>query len=127
MKKKRIIPIFLLKDGNLVQSRGFSNFENIGDPFISMSRFSQWMVDELIYLNIDRNGNLTHKRKFFKIIKALSKKAFMPITVGGKIDKLNDIEKLLSAGADKITMNTAAFNNRKIIIPKYILKTIKPL
>ena len=115
MKKKRIIPIFLLKDGNLVQSRGFSNFENIGDPFVSMTRFSQWMVDELIYLNIDRNDNPKHKKKFFKIIKTLSKKTFMPITVGGKIDKLNDIEKLLSAGADKITMNTAAFNNRKII------------
>ena len=57
MKKKRLIPIFLLKDGYLVQSRNFSNFENIGDPFVSVSRFSQWMVDELIYLNIKLDNN----------------------------------------------------------------------
>ena len=116
MKKKRLIPIFLLKNGYLVQSRNFLQFENIGDPFISVSRFSQWMVDELIYLNINRDDNPKQKNNFFKIIKDLSKKAFMPITVGGKIKNLNDIEKLLSIGADKITINSASFINRKLII-----------
>ena len=115
MKKKRLIPIFLLKDGFLVQSRNFNNFENIGDPFVSVSRFSQWMVDELIYLNINRENNLKQKKIFFKIIKDLSKKAFMPITVGGKITKLSDIDELLSAGADKITINTMAYKKRDII------------
>jgi cyclase len=116
MKKKRLIPIFLLKNRYLVQSRNFLQFENIGDPFISVSRFSQWMVDELIYLNINRDDNPKQKNDFFKIIKDLSTKAFMPITVGGKIKNLNDIEKLLSIGADKITINSASFNNRKLII-----------
>lgn len=115
MKKKRIIPIFLLKDGFLVQSRNFNDFENIGDPFISVSRFSQWMVDELIYLNINRENNLKQKKIFFKIIRDLSKKTFMPITVGGKISKLSDIDKLLSAGADKITINSIAFKKRNFI------------
>ena len=115
MKKKRLIPIFLLKDGFLVQSRNFNNFENIGDPFVSVSRFSQWMVDELIYLNINRENNPKQKKIFFKIIKNLSKKAFMPITVGGKVTKLNDIDELLSAGADKITINTMAYKKRDII------------
>lgn len=116
MRKKRLIPIFLLKDGYLVQSRNFSNFENIGDPFVSVSRFSQWMVDELIYLNINRDNNQKQKKIFFKIIKDLSKKAFMPITVGGKISNLKDIDNLLSAGADKITINTAAYKKKGIII-----------
>jgi cyclase len=74
------------------------------------------MVDELIYLNINRDDNPKQKNDFFKIIKDLSTKAFMPITVGGKIKNLNDIEKLLSIGADKITINSASFNNRKLII-----------
>tara|TARA_B110000977_G_C11035841_1_gene477034 strand:+ start:562 stop:1344 length:783 start_codon:yes stop_codon:yes gene_type:complete len=115
MKKKRLVPIFLLKDGYLVQSRNFSHFENIGDPFISVSRFSQWMVDELIYLNIDRENNLKNKKVFLKIIKSLSKEAFMPITVGGKINKLSDIDKLLSAGADKITINSIIFKKKEFI------------
>ena len=73
------------------------------------------MVDELIYLNINRENNPKQKKIFFKIIKNLSKKAFMPITVGGKVTKLNDIDELLSAGADKITINTMAYKKRDII------------
>ena len=52
MKKKRIIPIFLLNDMKLVHSRNFNYFETIGNPFLTVKRFSEWRVDDLIYLNI---------------------------------------------------------------------------
>ena len=96
MKKKRIIPIFLLNDMQLVQSRNFKNFEVIGNPFLSLKRFSEWMIDELIYLNITRINNAEHEKneikKFNKLIKEISKNNFMPITIGGKIKKLSHLK-----------------------------------
>ena len=55
MKKKRIIPIILLKNGWVVQSKEFSRFQNLGNPSASVKRFSEWMADELIYLDISRD------------------------------------------------------------------------
>ena len=93
MKKKRIIPLFLLNNFHLVQSRNFNNFESIGNPVISLKRFSEWMVDELIYLNITRTKNSQHEKKenikFLKLISEISKYNFIPLTVGGKIKKLD--------------------------------------
>ena len=119
MKKKRIIPIFLLNDLQLVQSRNFHDFEVIGNPFLSVKRFSEWMVDELIYLNITRVKDFDQEKneikKFNKLIKEISKHNFMPITIGGKIKKLNQIYTYLKNGADKISINSYAFKNAKFI------------
>jgi imidazole glycerol-phosphate synthase subunit HisF len=119
MKKKRIIPIFLLNDMQLVQSRNFKNFEVIGNPFLSLKRFSEWMIDELIYLNITRINNAEHEKneikKFNKLIKEISKNNFMPITIGGKIKKLSQIYAYLKNGADKVSINSYAFRNAKFI------------
>lgn len=119
MKKKRIIPIFLLNEFKLVQSRYFTDFETIGNPFLTVKRFSQWMVDELIYLNISRDKsksqNTQDMKKFIKLIKELSKHNFMPITIGGKIKNLKQIYQYLKNGADKVSINTEAFNNKKFI------------
>ena len=124
MKKKRIIPLFLLNNFHLVQSRNFNNFESIGNPLISLKRFSEWMVDELIYLNITRTKNSQHEKKenikFLKLISEISKYNFIPLTVGGKIKKLDQIYKYLKNGADKITINSHAFYE-----PKFINKAAK--
>ena len=117
--KKRIIPVFLLNNLQLVQSRNFKDFESIGNPFLSLKRFSEWMVDELIYLNITRVKNLEHEKfevkKFFKLIEKIAKYNFIPITIGGKIKYLNQIYKYLENGADKIAINSYAFKDKNFI------------
>jgi len=119
MKNKRIIPIFLLNEFKLVQSRNFDHFEPIGNPLITLKRFSEWMVDELVYLNITRTKNAIHERsevkKFIKLIQQISKYNFIPITIGGKINNINLIYNYLKNGADKIAINSHAFNDKKFI------------
>jgi len=121
MKKNRLIPVLLLKNGWLVQSRSFSRHQNLGNPIQSVKRFSKWASDELIYIDISRDDNYSIRRddqgydditSFLDIIAAVSKETFMPMTVGGKIKTLNDIEQRLLLGADKVSINSEAFRNK---------------
>jgi cyclase len=124
MKKKRLIPVLLLKNGWLVQSKKFSQYLNLGNPVTAVKRLSEWSSDELIYLDITsdeiydlRRDDLGHPNyhSIFEILDEVSKNTFMPITVGGKIRTLQDIEKRLLHGADKISINTQALLNKKFI------------
>jgi imidazole glycerol-phosphate synthase subunit HisF len=120
MKKKRLIPVVLLKNGWLVQSIQYSRFLNLGNPFWTVKRLSEWASDELIYLDITEDDNYDlrredlgapNRRSFLEIIEDVSKVTFMPITVGGKVRTLADIRTRLALGADKISINTAAFDD----------------
>ena len=91
MKKRRLIPVILLKNGYLVQSKSFQFYQNIGNPVQAVKRLSQWGSDELIYLDISgddkydiERDDLNYKNTpiFLDIIKKVSKVTFMPITVG---------------------------------------------
>lgn len=124
MKKKRLIPVLLLKNGWLVQSKGFKYHQNLGNPVAAVKRLSEWASDELIYLDISRDEQYDMRRDdikhpnrqdFLQIIEDVAKLTFMPITVGGKIKSLPDIEKRLLLGADKIAVNTQAIKNRDFI------------
>lgn len=124
MKKNRIIPILLLKNGWLVQSKGFNRYQNLGNPVTAVKRLSEWAVDELVYLDITtddvydlRRNDIKNENRgdFLSIIEDVSKFSFMPITVGGKITSLEDIEKRLSKGADKISINTKAIEDPSFI------------
>jgi len=124
VKKKRLIPVLLLKSGWLVQSKEFSRYQNLGNPITAVKRLSEWGSDELIYLdiskddeyNIRRNDqNYPNRRTFLEIIEDVSKVTFMPITVGGKIHSLEDIENRLKLGADKVSINTIAIRDHKFI------------
>jgi imidazole glycerol-phosphate synthase subunit HisF len=124
MKKNRLIPVLLLKNGWLVQSKGFCKHQNLGNPITAVERLSEWASDELIYLDISKDDTYDTRRNdqgyenrgtFIDIIRDVSRVTFMPITVGGKIRSLKDIEYRLSAGADKVSINTAA-----IIDPDFI-------
>lgn len=117
MKKHRIIPVLLLRNGFLVQSKQFKRYQNLGNPISAVKRLSEWGSDELIYLDITRDDSYDMRRddlghpnrnNLFDIIEDVSKQAFMPVTVGGRIRTLADIEKRLSLGADKISINTQA-------------------
>lgn len=124
MKKKRLIPVLLLRNGWLVQSKQFRRYQNLGNPVSAVKRLSEWASDELIYLDIShddsydlRRDDLGHpnRHSLFEIIEDVSKVAFMPITVGGGIRSIQDIEKRLLLGADKISLNTMAVEEPKLV------------
>ena len=114
MVKKRLIPVLLLKNGWLVQSKSFLNFQNLGNPITAVKRLSEWAADELIYLDISSNNiydirredqRYPNRKNFLEIISDVSKYTFMPITVGGKIENLEKINQFLKNGADKVSIN----------------------
>lgn len=124
MLKKRLIPIVLLKNGWVVQSKLFKEYQNLGNPLQTVKRLSEWCSDELIYLDISKDNtydikrndqNYPNRKNLIEIISDVSKVSFMPLTVGGKIKNLNDIELRLKEGADKVSINTNAFRDKKFI------------
>ena len=117
MLKMRLIPVVLVKDGQVVQSKGFKRHQILGNPSAIVGRLSNWFSDELIYLDISRlthkspkraDLNYTFKNDFLEIIKEASRKCFMPMTVGGGVRTLEDIRLRLAHGADKVSINTQA-------------------
>ena len=123
MKKKRIIPVILYRKGYTVQGKQFLGYKNIGHLADTFTRYSQWGADELIVLDIsgsvDESNNkrldVIHKGSgdtdFISALSNFSKNAFMPLTVGGGISTLRDIEVRLAAGADKIVLNSVVFRD----------------
>ena len=99
MKKKRLIPVLLLKNGWIVQSNKFSNYKFLGNPTTSVKRLSEWCSDELIYLDISKDAkydikrddqNYPNRNSFLEIINDVSKMAFMPLCVGGNIKTIKE-------------------------------------
>lgn len=124
MKKKRLIPVLLLKNGWLVQSKQFNRYQNLGNPVAAVKRLSEWGSDELIYLDISkevfydaRRDDLAHpnRQSFKEIISDVAKVTFMPMTVGGNIKSIHDIENYLLLGADKVAINSQALLDPKLI------------
>lgn len=108
MLKKRIIPKFLLSDGKLVKFvQFFDNMRIAGSPVSTAKIYNDYGADELFILNIDPSpGSL---ERAAGIVERLSEEVFMPLTVGGGITTLDQINLLLRSGADKVSVNTAAF------------------
>jgi len=124
MLKTRLIPCLLLKNGHLVRSEEFSFHQIVGNPINQVERFSAWTVDELIYLDITREGahdlrRNDHKVKIeddiLRIIELVSGQCFMPLTFGGGIRTLEDVRARLACGADKVTINTMALSDPEFI------------
>ena len=114
MLKKRIIPKFLIKDGTLVKGVQFhNNFRNAGNPVTTAKVYDAYGVDELLFLDIQ--ATLLSRNSVMNIIDKVSREIFMPFTVGGGIRTLEDINDLLRAGADKVSINTAAVENPNFI------------
>lgn len=124
MVKTRLIPVLYIKNGLIVRSEDFSYHQNIGNIINEASRYNEWNVDELIYIDISRTDEYDlrrddHKIKSYsskqEIITEIARVCFMPLSFGGGIRSLVDIDKLIKSGADKITLNTAAFENPQLI------------
>lgn len=112
MVAKRIITTLMLNNGVLFRSKEF-----FPDYRYTLNFIDMWSVDELVLLDISRDMNFEDKEKniFLQRMREISRNAYIPITAGGGIRKLKDIEKLLKNGADKIILNTASIKDTKII------------
>src|SRR5262245_34813565 len=107
MLKKRIIPKFLIKGDRLVKGVRFNeNFREAGNPVSTAKVYDAYGVDEILFLDIEAREQ---KRTALQaIIERVSEEVFMPFTVGGGVRRLEDITLLLRAGADKVSINSAA-------------------
>jgi cyclase len=124
MLKKRLIPVLFLKNGLIVRSQGFLDFREFGNPINQLERLNDWVADELIYIDITREGEHDLKRDdhrirvsvdITKILREISKQCFMPLTFGGRIKTFEDAANLIANGADKIVVNTAAYEQPELI------------
>lgn len=113
MLKHRLIPNIILNNGNIVQSVNFNHTNVIGNAITAIDFFNSWAVDEIIILDVSRTTD--NRTKFHKIISGLSKRCFIPLTVGGWIKNVSEIHQLLKEGADKVSINTEAVLNPDFI------------
>jgi cyclase len=105
-----------LRNGVVVQSRGFKRYQPLGNPVAMVRRLNTWMADELIYIDISpleedarqKHSGMTNSEDILEIIRSVSEASFMPLTFGGGIRNIEDINLRLAAGADKVTINTHA-------------------
>lgn len=113
MLTKRIIPCLDVKDGRVVKGVNFVNLRDAGDPVTIASEYDKKQADEIVFLDI----TASHEKRgiILDVVKKTAETVFMPLTVGGGINSLEDIRALLNAGADKISMNTAAVKNPQLI------------
>tara|TARA_A100001011_G_scaffold374452_1_gene434959 strand:- start:725 stop:1561 length:837 start_codon:yes stop_codon:yes gene_type:complete len=114
MKKViRIIPKLDIKNGNLIKGINLEGLRVLGDPISFAQNYYNQGADEIIY--IDNVATLYGTNNLTKFVRNTAKKIFIPLTVGGGIKNLNDIEQMLKNGADKISINSAAIDNIKLI------------
>ncbi len=113
MLAKRIIPCLDIKDGRVVKGINFINLRDAGDPVAQAKIYNDAGADELVFLDI--SASLEGRKTMAEVVTAVADQVFMPLTVGGGIKSVEDMHRLLSAGADKISINTAAVNDPSLI------------
>ena len=113
MLKVRVIPTLLWKDVGLVKGVSFDSWRRVGTVLPSIKVYNTREVDELILLDI--TANKTDREPDYAAIADLSAECFVPLTFGGGIRDIDSIRRVLQAGADKVAINTAAFENPKLI------------
>lgn len=113
MLTKRIIPCLDVKDGRVVKGVNFINLRDAGDPVEVARIYDAAGADELVFLDITASHE--GRKTFIDVVNRTAEEIFMPLTVGGGINSIEDIRKLLNAGADKISVNTAAVNEPALV------------
>ncbi|MGE5266172.1 MAG: imidazole glycerol phosphate synthase subunit HisF [Deltaproteobacteria bacterium] len=111
--KTRIIPCLDVKDGRVVKGINFVDLVDAGDPVEAAAAYDAAGADELCFLDITASHE--NRDTIFHIVEQTAERCFMPLTVGGGVRTVEDIRKLLEAGADKVSINTAAVFNRQFV------------
>ena len=114
MLAKRIIPCLDIDKGRVVKGVNFENLIDAGDPVEIAKKYSEEGADEITFLDITASNE--NRGIMIETIEKAADKVFVPLTVGGGIRKIDDIRSLLLAGADKVSINTAAVNNPMLVI-----------
>ena len=113
MLKKRIIPCLDVKDGRVVKGINFLNLKDAGDPVEQAQIYDKGGADEICFLDITASSE--NRKILLDKVSETAKSCFVPLTVGGGVSSIDDIKNLLLAGADKVSINTAAVNNHNFI------------
>ena len=113
MLKKRVIPVLLLRDGRMVKGTQFGNYRDTGSPKTTVRIYSAQDADELVFLDIQ--GNQRTQKVLADIVGEASMECFMPLAAGGGVESIDDVRKLLLAGADKVVVTTAAVTNPSLV------------
>ncbi|MDP3040483.1 MAG: HisA/HisF-related TIM barrel protein, partial [Deltaproteobacteria bacterium] len=113
MLAKRIIPCLDVKDGRVVKGTNFIHLRDAGDPVENAQVYDEQGADELIFLDITASSE--RRKIILDVVRRTAEEVFMPLTVGGGIRSLEDIRELLRAGADKVSINTAAVQDPTLV------------
>ena len=113
MLAKRIIPCLDIKDGQTVKGTNFVNLRQAGDPVELGKAYSEQGADELVYLDI--TASFEERKTFTELVKRIAAHINIPFTVGGGINELGDVDRLLNAGADKVSINSSAIRHPQFI------------
>ena len=113
MLKNRIIPCLDVKNGRVVKGINFVDLKDAGDPVEQAKIYSDSGADEICFLDITASNE--NRDTIYSVVEKTSKKCFVPLTVGGGVRSVEDINKLLNCGADKVSINTAAVENPKVV------------
>ena len=113
MVKVRIIPCLDVKNGRVVKGINFVDLVDAGDPVEQAKHYSENGADEICFLDI--SASLENRDTMVNVVKKTANEVFIPLTVGGGISSIENIQSLLKAGADKVSINSAAINNPNII------------
>jgi cyclase len=113
MLKNRIIPCLDVKNGRVVKGINFVDLKDAGDPVEQAKIYSDNGADEICFLDITASNE--NRDTIYEVVKKTSKRCFVPLTVGGGVRSVDDINKLLNCGADKVSINTAAVQNPSVV------------
>lgn len=113
MLAKRIIPCLDMKEGRVVKGTNFVNLRDAGDPVELAQVYDREGADELVFLDI--SASVEGRKTMVDLVRRTAEQVFIPFTVGGGINTIEDIKLILRSGADKVSLNTAAVNNPQLI------------
>ncbi|VDG33101.1 imidazole glycerol phosphate synthase subunit HisF [Lactobacillus sp.] [Lactiplantibacillus mudanjiangensis] len=113
MLAKRLIPCLDVADGRVKKGVNFVNLTDIGDPVEIAAAYQQQGADELVFLDISATNE--QRRTMADLVEEVSAQVFMPLTIGGGISRVDDMQRILKAGADKVAINSAAVANPALI------------
>ena len=114
MLKNRIIPCLDVKNGRVVKGINFVDLKDAGDPVEQAKIYSDGGADEICFLDITASNE--NRDTIYDVVERTSKNCFVPLTVGGGVRSVEDINKLLNCGADKVSINTAAVQSSEVVV-----------
>ena len=113
MITKRIIPCLDVIGDNVVKGVNFKNLQQLDSPITLAKYYSETGADELVFYDI--TASVENRKVFAEILKKVAREVFIPLTVGGGISTLEDFERVLNCGADKVSVNSGAIKNPRLI------------